>query len=74
MSNIILSSNENSALLQTLNQSDSKVIPAIYSTKEVYAPSATSLYTITSKTGSVADGQSESWDLPKYGILQQIVF
>ncbi len=74
MSNIILSSNENSALLQTLNQSESKVIPSIYSTKEVYAPSATSWYTITAKTGSVADGQSESWDLPKYGILQQIVF
>ena len=74
MSNIILSSNENSALLQTLNQSESKVIPSIYSTKEIYAPSATSWYTITAKTGTVADGQSQSWDLPKYGILQQIVF
>ncbi len=74
MSNIILSSNENSALLQTLNQSESKVIPSIYSTKEIYAPSATSWYTIDAKTGTVADGQSESWDLPKYGILQQMVF
>jgi hypothetical protein len=74
MSNIILSSNENSALLQTLNQSESKVIPSIYSTKEIYAPSATSWYTITAKTGTVASGQSESWDLPKYGILQQMVF
>jgi hypothetical protein len=74
MSNIILSSNENSALLQTLNQSESKEITSIYSTKPIYAPSATSWYTITSKTGTVANGQSESWDLPKYGILQQIVF
>jgi len=74
MSNIILSSNENSALLQTLNQSESKVIPSIYSTKEIYAPSATSWYTITAKTGTVANGQSQSWDLPKYGILQQMVF
>jgi hypothetical protein len=73
MSNIILSSNENSALLQTLNQSESKVIPSIYSTKEIYAPSSTSWYTITPKTGSATDGQSESWDLPKYGILQSIV-
>ena len=32
MSNIILASNENSALLQTLNQSESKVITSIYST------------------------------------------
>ncbi len=74
MSNIILSSAENSSLLQTLNQSESKVIPSIYSTKEIYAPSATSWYTITAKTGSATSGQSESWDLAKYGILQQIVF
>ena len=74
MANIILSSAENSSLLQTLNQSESKVIPSIYSTKEIYAPSATSWYTITAKTGTVANGQSESWDLPKYGILQQMVF
>lgn len=73
MSNIILSSAESSSLLQTLNQSESKVISSIYSTKEVYAPSSTSWYTITPKTGSATSGQSESWDLPKYGILQQIV-
>jgi len=73
MSNIQLSSAENSSLLQTLNQSESKVIPSIYSTKEIYAPSATSWYTITPKTGSATDGQSHSWDLAKYGILQQMV-
>jgi hypothetical protein len=74
MSNIILSSNENSALLQTLNQSESKVISSIYSTKEIYAPSATSWYTITAKTGTVASSSSESFDLAKYGILQQMIF
>ena len=74
MSNIILSSAENSSLLQTLNQSESKVITSIYSTKEIYAPSATSWYTITAKTGSVTDAGQESWDIPKYGILQQMVF
>lgn len=74
MSNIILASNENSALLQTLNQSESKVITSIYSTKEIYSPSATSWYTITAKTGTVASGSSQSWDIPKYGILQQMVF
>jgi hypothetical protein len=74
MSNIILSSNENSALLQTLNQSESKVISSIYSTKEIYSPSATSWYTITAKTGNVANSSSESYDLPKYGILQQMIF
>ena len=74
MSNIILSSAENSSLLQTLNQSESKVITSIYSTKEIYAPSSTSWYTITAKTGSATDGQSESWDLAKYGIIQQLIF
>lgn len=74
MSNIILASNENSALLQTLNQSESKVITSIYSTKEIYSPSATSWYTIPAKTGSATSGNSQSFDLPKYGILQQMVF
>lgn len=73
MSNILLSSQENSSLLQTMNQSESKVISSIYSTKEIYAPSATSWYTITAKTGSTTSGSSESYDLPKYGILQQMV-
>jgi hypothetical protein len=74
MANIQLNSNENSALLQSLNQSESKVIPSIYSTKEIYAPSATSWYTITPSSGSSSDGQALSWDLPKYGILQQMIF
>lgn len=74
MANIQLNSNENSALLQSLNQSESKVIDSIYSTKEIYAPSATSWYTITPSSGSSTDGQSLSWDLPKYGILQQMIF
>lgn len=74
MANIQLNSNENSALLQSLNQSESKVIDSIYSTKEIYAPSATSWYTITPTSGSSTDGQALSWDLPKYGILQQMIF
>ena len=68
MSNIILSSNENSALLQTLNQSESKVIPSIYSTKEIYAPSSTSWYTITPKTGS------QPMDNPKVGTFQNMEY
>lgn len=74
MSNIILQSAENSALLQTLNQSESKVIPSIYNTPTIYAPSATNWYTLIPKTGSVTPGQPQVWDLSKYGILQQIVF
>ena len=74
MANIQLNSNENSALLQSLNQSESKVIDSIYSTKEIYAPSATSWYNIDKSSGSETSGQSIVFDLPKYGILQQMVY
>lgn len=74
MSNIILQSAENSSLLQTLNQSASKVIPSIYSTKEIYAPSATTWYSnLEPQTASYNAGGVCNWILPKYGFLQQIL-
>ena len=73
MSNVILSAQANSSLLQTLNQSESKLITSIYSTPTVYAPSATSWYTLTAESGSATDGMSETFALPKYGILQNII-
>ncbi len=74
MSNIILSSNSNSALIQSLNESESRVIPSIYSTKEIYAPYSTNWYTIDSTSGNTGDGQAVNFDLPKYGFLQQMLF
>jgi hypothetical protein len=74
MSNIILSSNNNSALIQSLNESESRVIPSIYSTKEIYAPYSTNWYTIDSSSGNTGDGQAVNFDLPKYGFLQQMLF
>ena len=74
MSNIILSSNSNSALIQSLNESESRVIPSIYSTKEIYAPYSTNWYTIDSSSGNTGDGQAVNFDLPKYGFLQQMLF
>jgi len=74
MSNIILSSNNNSALIQSLNESESRVIPSIYSTKEIYAPYSTNWYTIDSSSGNSGDGQAVNFDLPKYGFLQQMLF
>ena len=74
MSNIILQSAENSSLLQTLNQSASKKIPSIYSTKEIYAPSATTWYSnLQPQTASYNAGGVCNWILPKYGFLQQIL-
>jgi hypothetical protein len=75
MSQIILNSAENSALIQTLQQSDSKVIPSIYSTKEVYAPSATTWFNQTPTAGQTpAAGSSVTYDLNKYGIAEQMLF
>ena len=75
MSSIILSSAENSALLQTLSQSDSMVIPSVYSTKEIYAPSATSWFSgLDPQSTNVTEGSSVTWTLPKFGFLQQILF
>jgi len=74
MSQIILNSAENSALIQTLQQSDSKVIPSIYSTKEVYAPSATTWFNQTPTAGQTpAAGSSVTYDLNKYGIAEQML-
>lgn len=75
MSNIILQSAENSSLLQTLNQSDSKVIPSIYSTKEIYAPSATSWFSdLPPQSENINPGGQMTFNVPKYGFLQQILF
>lgn len=74
MSNIILSSAENSSLLQTLNQSDSKVLPSIYSTKTIYSPSATSwFHNLTPQSENVNPGGQMTFNIPKYGFLEQIL-
>ena len=75
MANIILQSAENSSLLQTLNQSDSKVIDSIYSTKEIYSPSATSWFSdLPPQSENVTPGGQMTFNIPKYGFLQQILF
>jgi len=75
MANIILQSAENSSLLQTLNQSESKTVPSIYNTKEIYAPSATSwFHNISTDSSNYNPGGSLTFQLPKYGFLEQIIF
>ena len=75
MSQVILSSNANSSLIQTLNQSDSKVIQNIYNLKEIYAPTATSWYSnIKPQSSNLNAGGSIIFNLPKYGFLEQVLF
>jgi len=74
MSNIILQSGENSSLIQTLANSDSKRNPSIYNTKEVYPNSAVTWINIPSQNDVDAkSGASQTFALPKYGILTQVL-
>ena len=73
MTSIINSSNSNSALINTINASDSKHNPNIYSTKKIYPAAATTYVTTTKSSGSVGANQTMVFDLMKYGIAQQML-
>ena len=73
MTSIINSSNSNSALINTINASDSKHNPNVYSTKKIYPAAATTYVTTTKSSGSVGANQTMVFDLMKYGIAQQML-
>ena len=73
MTSIINSSNANSALINTINASDSKHNPNVYSTKKIYPAAATTYVTTTKSSGSVGANQTMVFDLMKYGIAQQML-
>ena len=74
MTSIINNSNANSALVNTLNASDSKMNPNVYSTKKIYPPAATCYTRTDLASGTVGAGNSVVFNLLKYGIAQQILF
>jgi hypothetical protein len=74
MTSLINNSNANSALINTINSSESKKNPSIYSTKHIYPSAATTYVKQTKSSGSIAVGQTATFDLLKYGIAQQILF
>ena len=73
MTSIINSSNSNSALINTINASDSKHNPNVYSTKKIYPAAATTYVTTTKSSGSIGANQTMVFDLMKYGIAQQML-
>ena len=73
MTSIINSSNANSALINTINASESKHNPNIYSTKKIYPAAATTYVTTSKASGSVGANQTMVFDLMKYGIAQQLL-
>ena len=74
MSSVINNSNANSALVNTINASESKMNPNVYSTKRIY-PAAAVVYQDTDKSsGTIGNGNTITFDLMKYGIAQQFLF
>lgn len=74
MSSVVNNSNSNSALINTINASESKMNPNVYSTKTVY-PAAAVVYETTDKSsGTIGVGNTITFDLMKYGIAQQMLF
>lgn len=74
MTSIINNSNANSALVNTLNASESQMNPNVYSTKKIYPPAATSYVRTDIASGAVAASNTITFNLMKYGIAQQILF
>lgn len=74
MSNVILSANSSSALLASLNESESKRNPNIYNLPVCYPNSSTQWYNVEPNSGTAASGQSQTFQLAKYGILEQLIF
>jgi len=74
MSNPILSSNQSSAVVATINESTTKN-PWVYNeTDRLTVPHAMQLLTFHNSSGSIAQNSMMTFDLPKNGILQQLFF
>jgi len=73
MTSLINNSNSNSSLINTINSSQSKFNPNIYSTKAIYPASATTYVKTQKASGSFGANQTMVFDLMKYGIAQQIL-
>jgi len=73
MSGIINNSNANSALVNTLESSDSMSNPNVYSTKEVYPTSATIWTKNQASNGGTGNSETINFNLNKYGIIEQIL-
>lgn len=73
MSSIFLSSNANSSMLQTVESSDSRKNPNIYSTETVFPAHALTWVECAPSSGAIGDGQQLNFNLQKYGIISQML-
>ena len=73
MSSIMLSSNANSAMIQTVSASDSMKNPNIYSTETVFPAHALTWVKCEASSGTIGDGSQLNFQLQKYGIISQML-
>ena len=73
MSSVVNNSNANSAIVQTIEASESLRNPNVYSTKEIFPPHSMTYSKCESSNGSVTSGGSLNFNLNKYGIASQIL-
>ena len=69
MSSVVNNSNANSAIVQTIEASESLRNPNVYSTKEIFPPHSMTYSKCESSNGSVTSGGSLNFNLNKYGIF-----
>ena len=74
MTSIINSSNTNSALIQTVEASDSMSNPSVYNVKPVNPTYAATWVKNIPINGNAKASSTQNWNLQKYGIIQQILF
>ena len=73
MSNAILSSNANSSLINTLLGSEAVRNPNVYSTEEITPPYAATWQRCDPTTSTAISGRTQSFEVMKYGYLQQVL-
>lgn len=73
MSAIVLNSNANSALINTINASSSKMNPNVYSSPPIFPSSSTVWQKTESSSGSIGANNTLTFDLMKYGIAEQML-
>ena len=73
MTSIMLSSNANSAMIQTIEASDSRRNPNVYSTETIYPAHAMTWVKCEKSSGTIGTGSQLNFQLQKYGIISQML-
>ena len=73
MTSIMLSSNANSAMIQTIEASESRRNPNVYSTETIYPAHAMTWVKCEKSSGTIGAGSQLNFQLQKYGIISQML-